>query len=117
MLHCFVLQGYVLDDDMYDSDVPAALREFHRFQHNFSVSGSRGRGQTRVGASKTAASLSHFLVDASPCLEGNPLAHMLDYRAFSQGWQEDAARSVAGGANACFCHLVTTGQVACVWQC
>jgi hypothetical protein len=48
------------------------------------------------------------VLDASDCCHeddlqhpANPVAHVLDYRAFKQpGWKVDAARSLRGGPNA-----------------
>jgi hypothetical protein len=85
-----VLQGFVLDDARYDTDVPAAVREFHRYQFNFGVSNSLGKGMSRQGKRPR---VTNFLVDASCCLEGNPLAQTLDYRAFKDGWQVDGDSS------------------------
>lgn len=52
-------------------------------------------------------------VDASQCLEGNPLAHLLDGRAFKQGpgWRVDKKRSEKPNATLLpFCDN-TTGRV------
>jgi hypothetical protein len=77
---CAVLQGYVLDSDQYDSEVSAEQRQTLRYQYHFSVEdeiiiSSSSQGARRRKRSKQGKT-SHFLVDASQCLEGNPMAHV-----------------------------------------
>jgi hypothetical protein len=101
----------------------AADRAYFRYQFDFAVKAPagaerqplQGSGRSRGSSSGSGRGrdsgqqqTSHFLIDATCCLEGNPLAHMLDYRAFArdpsgqlaQQFAEDAGRSVAGSGNA-----------------
>jgi hypothetical protein len=140
--------GHVFDSDeverrgMFNS---AADRERHRYQYTFAVkapvgaerqpmhssSSSNNTNTTGADDSNTPGpkqqqqqqQTTHFLIDATCCLEGNPLAHMLDYRAFERDSSsgrlaiplaEQRSSSVAGGPNAMLLPLSdNSGKVYC----
>jgi hypothetical protein len=133
--------GYVFDSDetrkrhMFQS--PADL-DYYRYQYSFAVAPPKGaeRQPVQPGSSSSSSSSDNqsgcqqqqqtrrFLIDATCCLEGNPLAHMLDYRAFARDSSsgrlalpltEQHSSSIAGGPNALLLPLSdnSSGKVYC----
>jgi hypothetical protein len=146
--------GYVFDSakinkrGMFKS---AADREYYRYQYTFAVEPPVGAERQPVQNAGSNANtngsdtsdtpgpmqqqrqqqqqqqqqqMKRYLIDATCCLEGNPLAHMLDHRAFvrdsSSGrlaipLREQRSRSVPGGANAMLLPLSdnSSGRVYC----
>jgi hypothetical protein len=61
----------------------AADLSYFIYQHEFEVAAPAGayRQQDNSSSSSRGREVNDFIIDATCCLEGNPLAHMLDYRA------------------------------------
>ena len=98
--------GYVLTEEDADEvlDGTVADRMFHKYQFNFQLNPPVPGAKLEQVSSSTSSSSSSsrtFVVDASCCLEGNPLAHMLDYRALRADFSVNP-RKRGGRVNAAF---------------
>jgi hypothetical protein len=105
--------GYVYDVAEVDKRQmfkTAQDEAYFLYQCDFTAKPPKGaKAYGSIGSSDTGISSAprQFIIDATCCLEDNPLPHMLDYRAFQRDGAgklrhplaEDVGRSFAGGAN------------------
>jgi hypothetical protein len=124
----------------------AADRDSYRYQYSFEITAPQGASRQAVRSSTGSSGgeganhcsgdenttsqqqqqqqTKRFLIDATCCLEGNPLAHMLDYREFARDRSsgrlalpltEQHGSSVAWGPNALLLPLSdnSSGKVYC----